>query len=137
MKSKEKVKLAAIRSILTAIKQKEVDDRVEVDEAAGIAIMSKIVKQRRESVKSYTEAGRADLADAEAAELEFIASYLPKQLTTEEVVAMIAAAVAQVGATSIKDMGKVMNVVRPQVAGKADAAEVGDLVKKALAGPGK
>jgi uncharacterized protein len=134
MKNKQKNRLTAIRSIQTAIKQKEVDERIEVDDDAAIAIMSKIVKQRRESIKSYSDAGRQDLADNEQEELDVINAYLPQPFSAEEVDAMINEAITRLAATTIKDMGKVMNDLRPKMAGKADIAQVGDLIKKKLGG---
>ncbi|KAJ1437740.1 Yqey-like protein-domain-containing protein, partial [Ochromonadaceae sp. CCMP2298] len=106
MKAKEKTRLGAIRAIQAAIKQKEVDDRVEVDDALALEIMSKLVKQRKESIKSYTDGGRQDLADTEQEECDVIAVYMPRQLSAEEVDGIIAATIVKVGATTVKDMGK-------------------------------
>lgn len=134
MKSKQKERLAAIRSIQAAVKQREVDERILLSDEAVVAVMSKLVKQRRESIKSYSDAGRMDLADAEELELGLISVYMPAQMSEDEVGALIDAAVARLGATTIKDMGKVMAEVRPLTAGKADAAMVGQLLKRKLSG---
>ena len=132
MRSKQKEKLAAIRAIQTAIKQKEVDDRVIVDEDSAILIMSKLVKQRKESIKSYLDGGRSDLADAESMECDVIQSYMPTQLSQEEVAAVINESIRLINATSIKDMGKVMADIRPKLSGKADLSQVGEIIKKLL-----
>jgi uncharacterized protein YqeY len=134
MKAKDKEKLAGIRAITTAIKQKEVDERIIVDDDATITIMTKLIKQRKESIKSYQDAGRDDLVDAEQKELNVIITYMPEQLSIEEVSKMIDDAIKEVGASSIKDMGKVMAILRPKLAGKADASEAGDVIKKKLSG---
>ena len=134
MKSKQKERLAAVRSIQAAIKQREVDDRVALTDDDIVALMTKLVKMRKESIKSYSDAGRQDLVASEEAELSFFADYLPKPMTEEEVKKVIEDVVTKLGATSIKDMGKVMAELRPIVAGKADAAEVGTLVKQRLGG---
>ena len=134
MKAKETARLAAIRLLLAAIKQKEVDERVELDDAAVSAVIEKLVKQRKDSVSQYEAAGRQDLADAEKAEIAVLSAYLPEKMSNEEIAAAVAAAVAQTGATGPADMGKLMAVLKPQLAGKADMAEVSKLVKAALAG---
>ena len=134
MKAKDKERLAGIRAITTAIKQKEVDERITVDDETAITIMTKLIKQRKESIKSYQDAGRDDLVDAEQKELNVIVTYMPEQLSIEEVSKMIDAAIAEVGASSVKDMGKVMAILRPKLAGKADASEAGDIIKKKLSG---
>ncbi len=134
MKAKEAAKLAAIRLLLAAIKQKEVDERVELDDAAVAAVIEKLVKQRKDSVTQYEAANRQDLADVEKAEIAILAAYLPEKMSSEEVAAAVAAAVAQTGAKGPADMGKLMAVLKPQLAGKADMAEVSKLVKAALAG---
>lgn len=132
MKNKQKERLSAIRSILTAIKQKEVDERVVVDDEMAIAIMSKLVKQRKESIKSYADAGRQDLVESEQAELDTINSYLPKPLSLEEVEAIIDSFIVSTEAKTIKDMGKVMNAIKPLLTGKADISDVGAIIKKKL-----
>ena len=134
MKSKQKERLAAVRSIQAAIKQREVDERVALTDDDIIALMTKLVKMRKESIKSYSDAGREDLVASEEAELSFFVDYLPKPMTEEEVKKVIEDVVTKLGATTVKDMGKVMAELRPMVAGKADAAEVGALVKQRLGG---
>ncbi len=134
MKAKEAARLATIRLLLAAIKQKEVDERVELDDAAVAAVIEKLVKQRKDSVTQYLAAARQDLADAEQAEIAILAAYLPEKMSTEETAAAVAAAVAETGASGPADMGKLMAVLKPRLAGKADMAEVSKLVKAALAG---
>lgn len=111
---------------------RELDNNADVNEATGIQILSKLAKQRRESIKSYSDANRLDLAATEQAELETIESYLPKQMSPDEVLKLIEDTIAALGATTIKDMGSVMNSVRPQLLGKADMSTVGDIIKKKL-----
>lgn len=132
MKAKEAARLATVRLLLAAIKQKEVDDRVELDDAAVSAVIEKLVKQRKDSVSQYEAAGRQDLADVEKAEIAVLSAYLPEKMSLDEIAAAVAAAVAQTGAQSAADMGKLMAVLKPQLAGKADMAEVSKLVKQAL-----
>ena len=134
MKARESARLGAIRLLLAAIKQKEVDERVELDDTAVAAVIEKLVKQRKDSVTQYEAAKRQDLADIEKAEIEILSAYLPEKMGSEEVAAAVAAAVAQTGAKGPADMGKLMAVLKPQLAGKADMAEVSKLVKAALAG---
>ena len=134
MKAKETARLAAIRLLLAAIKQKEVDERAELDDAAVNAVIEKLVKQRKDSVTQYEAAGRQDLADAEKAEITVLSAYLPEKMSSEETAAAVAAAVAETGAKGPADMGKLMGVLKPRLAGKADMAEVSKLVKAALAG---
>lgn len=134
MKAKEATRLATIRLLLAAIKQKEVDERVELDDAAVAAVIEKLVKQRKDSVAQYQAAARQDLADAEQAEIAILAAYLPEKMSIEETAAAVAAAVAETGASGPADMGKLMAVLKPRLAGKADMAEVSKLVKAALAG---
>jgi len=134
MKAKETAKLSAIRLLLAAIKQKEVDERVELDEAGVNAVIEKLVKQRKDSVTQYEAANRQDLADVEKAEIAILAAYLPEKMSAEETAAAVAAAVAETGAKGPADMGKLIAVLKPQLAGKADMAEVSKLVKAALAG---
>ena len=134
MKAKEAAKLSAIRLLTAAIKQKEVDERIELDDAAVAAVIEKLVKQRKDSVTQYEAANRQDLADIEKAEIEILSAYLPEKMSSEEVAAAVTAAVAQTGAKGPADMGKLMGVLKPQLAGKADMAEVSKLVKAALAG---
>ncbi len=134
MKAKEAAKLSAIRLLTAAIKQKEVDERIELDDAAVAAVIEKLVKQRKDSVTQYEAANRQDLADVEKAEIAILSAYLPEKMSSEEVAAAVAAAVAQTGAKGPADMGKLMGVLKPQLTGKADMAEVSKLVKAALAG---
>ena len=134
MKAKESAKLAAIRLLLAAVKQKEVDERVELDDNAVIAVIEKLVKQRKDSVSQYEAAKRQDLADLEKAEIAILGAYLPEKMGSEEMAAAVAAAVAETGAKGPADMGKLMAVLKPKLAGKADMAEVSKLVKSALAG---
>ena len=132
MKARETARLSAIRLLLAAIKQKEVDERVELDDAGVVAVIEKLVKQRKDSVSQYAAAGRTDLADVEKAEIAVLSVYLPEKMGSEEVAAAVAAAVAATGAKGPADMGKLMAVLKPQLAGKADMAEVSKLVKAAL-----
>jgi len=134
MKAKEAGKLSAIRLLLAAVKQKEVDERVELDDTAVVAVIEKLTKQRKDSVTQYEAAGRQDLADVEKAEIAILAAYLPEKMSSEETAAAVAAAVTETGAKGPADMGKLMAVLKPQLAGKADMAEVSKLVKAALAG---
>ena len=134
MKAKESAKLGAIRLLLSAMKQKEVDERVELDDVAIVAIIDKLTKQRKDSVTQYEAAGRQELADAEKFEIAVLGAYLPEKMGADEMAAAVAAAVAQTGAKGPADMGKLMAVLKPQLAGKADMAEVSKLVKAALAG---
>jgi uncharacterized protein YqeY len=132
MKARESARLAAIRLLLSAMKQKEVDERVELDDAAVLAIIEKMLKQRKDSITQYEAAGRQDLADAEKFEVEVLSAYMPQALSAAEVEAIVAAAVAQSGATGPQDMGKVIALVKPQVAGRADMGEISKLVKAKL-----
>jgi uncharacterized protein YqeY len=134
MKAKEAARLAALRLLLAALKQKEVDERIELDDAAVVTVIEKLTKQRKDSVAQYTAANRADLAAAEQAEIEVFAGYLPEKMDAAALAAEVAAAVAATGAKGPADMGKLMGVLKPRLAGKADMAEVSKLVKAALAG---
>ena len=134
MKARESERLAAIRLLLAAIKQREVDERITLDDAAVVAVVDKLIKQRRDSVSQYEQAGREDLAAAERAEIDVLTPYLPAQMAAEEVAAAIKTAIAQTGATGPGDMGKVMGILKPQLAGKTDLAAVSQQVKAALAG---
>lgn len=134
MKARETERLAAIRLLLAAIKQREVDERITLDDAAVVAVVDKLIKQRRDSINQYEQAGRDDLAAAERAEIDVLSPYLPAQMTADEVAAAVKAAIAQTGAAGPADMGKVMGVLKPQLAGKTDLAAVSQLVKAALQG---
>jgi uncharacterized protein YqeY len=136
MRAGEKERLGTIRMLQAAIKQREVDERITLDDTQVIAVLEKMVKQRRESITQFTAGGRADLVAKEAAELEQLQAYLPAQLTDAELDALITAAIAQTGASSIKDMGKVMGVVKGQAAGRADMGAVGARIKAKLGAAG-
>lgn len=134
MRAKDSARLGAIRLLQAAIKQKEVDERVTLDDAAVAAIVDKLAKQRKDSIAAFTQAGRQDLADKETAELAVLQTYLPARLSAEEVAAAVKALVAEVGASGPADMGKVMGAAKARLAGKADMAAVSAAVKAALAG---
>ena len=133
MRAKEVTRLGAIRLLLAAIKQREVDERVVVDNAGVVAIVEKLIKQRKDSISQFATAGRDDLVAIEAAEMEILQVYLPAQLTDAEVETAVAAAVAATGASGPQDMGKVIGALKSQLAGKADMSKVSTLVKAALA----
>ena len=132
MKARETERLGAIRLILAAMKQKEVDERIELDDAAILAILDKMVKQRRDSISQFEAANRDDLAAIEKAELAIIQHYLPQALTEAEMSAMVKAALSEVGASGPQDMAKVMAKLKPEMAGRADMGKVSGLVKAAL-----
>ncbi len=134
MKSGDKERLATIRLVNAAIKQREVDERITLDDAAVVAVLEKMLKQRRDSVSQYEGAGREDLAAVERAEIAVIEAYLPEKMGEAEILAAIQAAVAQTGAAGPADMGKLMGALKPALAGKADMGLVSALVKQALAG---
>ncbi|WP_310628335.1 GatB/YqeY domain-containing protein [Limnohabitans sp.] len=134
MRAKDSVRLGTIRLLQAAMKQKEVDERVELDDAMVIAIVDKLIKQRKDSVAAYLSAQRQDLADIESAEMKVLEVYLPQRLSAEEITAAVKAIVAEVGATGAGDMGKVMGAVKAQLSGKADMGLVSAAVKAALAG---
>ncbi|MEL1263257.1 GatB/YqeY domain-containing protein [Pseudoxanthomonas putridarboris] len=134
MKAGEKDRLAVIRLINAAIKQREVDERIELDDAAVLAVLEKMVKQRKDSVNQYEAAKREDLAAIERAEIVVIGQYLPARLGEAEILAAIEAAIAETGATGPSDMGKLMGVLKPRLAGQADMGQVSALVKKKFAG---
>ncbi|MBV8259904.1 MAG: GatB/YqeY domain-containing protein [Paraburkholderia sp.] len=132
MRARESERLATIRLLLAAIKQREVDDRVTLDDAGITAVIDKMIKQRKDSITQFEAAGRADLVEKEAAELTVLTGYMPAQLSDAEIAAEVEAAVAQVGAAGPQDMGKVMGVLKPRLAGRADMTAVSGLVKAAL-----
>lgn len=132
MRAKDQVSLSTIRLINAAIKQFEVDERTEADDAKVISILTKMVKQRKDSVKIYTEAGRQDLADKENAEIEILNRYLPQMMSAEEIKTVVEAVIAETGASGMADMGKVMGVLKTRLAGKADMGEVNKVLKAAL-----
>jgi len=134
MRSGEKERLAAIRSITAAIKQREVDERISLDDAQVLSVIEKLVKQRRESITQFEAGGRADLVAKEKAELDLLATYLPAQLGDAELDALITQAIAATGAASVKDMGKVVANLKAAAAGRADMGRVSALVKARLSG---
>jgi len=134
MRAKDSVKLGAIRLITAAIKQKEVDERIEVDDVQTQAIIEKMIKQRKDSITQFEAGGRQDLADIEKTELAILSAYMPAALSDAEVAVEVAAAVAASGAAGPQDMGKVMGILKPKLAGRADMTAVSSQVKKALAG---
>ena len=134
MRAKETARLGTIRLLLAAIKQKEVDERAELDDAAIGSIVEKLIKQRKDSISQFQAAGRADLVEAEQGELAVLQAYLPEQLSAAEVDAAVAAAIAESGAAGPKDMGKVMGLLKPRLAGRADMGQVSALIKARLAG---
>jgi uncharacterized protein YqeY len=134
MRAKDAARLSAIRLILAAIKQKEVDERVELSDADVLAVLEKMIKQRRESIAQFEKAARSDLAEAEKFELGVLSGYLPQQLGEAQIEQEVAAAVAESGASGIKDMGKVMALLKARLAGKADMGKVSALVKARLSG---
>lgn len=132
MRAKDSAALSTIRLVNAAIKQFEVDERSEADDAKVSAILTKMVKQRKDSATIYAEAGRQDLADKETAEIEILNRYLPQMLSAAEIEAEVAAAIAETGATGMADMGKVMGALKNKLAGKADMGEVNKILKAAL-----
>jgi len=133
MRAKETLRLGTIRLLLAAIKQREIDERIELDDAAVSGIIEKLIKQRRDSISQFQTAGRQDLVDAEQAELAILQAYLPEPLSPAEVDAAVTAAVAESGASSVKDMGKVMGLLKTRLAGRADMGQVSALIKAKLA----
>ena len=134
MRAKDAQRLSALRLLAAAIKQKEVDERTELGDAEVVAVIERMIKQRRESIAQFEKAGRAELAAGEAFELELLSRYLPQQMSDAEIDQAIAAALADTGATGIKDMGKVMALLKGRLAGRADMAKVSALVKARLSG---
>ena len=132
MRAKDTARLGAIRLLLAAMKQREVDERVELSDADVVAIIEKMNKQRRDSISQYEAAGRSDLADVEKAEMAVLATYMPKQLSDTEVAEVVQAAITATGAAGPQDMGKVMGVVKPKLAGLADMGKVSALIKAQL-----
>jgi uncharacterized protein YqeY len=134
MRAKDVERLGTIRLLLAAIKQKEVDDRVMQDDVAVVAIVDKLIKQRKDSIEAFQKAARTDLADKEAAEMKILQAYLPARMSADEVSAAVKTIVTELGATGPGDMGKVMAAVKAQLTGKADMGQVSAAVKAALAG---
>ena len=133
MRAKETERLGTIRLLLAAIKQREVDDRITLDDAGITGVIDKMIKQRKDSISQFEAAGRTDLADKEKAELAVLAAYMPEQLSADAIAAEVQAAIAATGAAGPQDMGKVMGVLKPKLAGKADMTAVSAQVKAALA----
>lgn len=134
MRAKETARLSTVRLLLSAMKQKEVDERVELSDADILSIIEKMVKQRRESIAQFEKAGRTDLAGAEKAEIGVLSAYLPQQMTEAEVAEAVAAAIGESGAAGVKDMGKVMALLKSRLAGRTDMGKLSGLVKAKLAG---
>jgi uncharacterized protein YqeY len=134
MRAKESERLATIRLVLAEIKRKEVDERIELDDAQVTAVVEKMIKQRKDSITQFEAGGRQDLADIEKKELTVLSTYMPAGLSDEEVAAEVQAAIAASGAAGPQDMGKVMGILKPKLAGRADMTAVSAQVKKALAG---
>ena len=132
MRAKETARLNTIRLLLAAIKQREVDERVVVDDAGVVAIVEKLIKQRKDSIEQFQKAGRTDLVTIEVLEQTILQGYMPAQLSTEEVTAIVKATIAQLNASSPQEMGKVIGALKPQLAGKADMGAVSAMVKAAL-----
>jgi uncharacterized protein YqeY len=132
MKNGDKSRLLVIRTMLAAIKQIEVDERIELDDDRIVGVLDKMLKQRRESISQFTSAGRADLIAIEEAELVIIKEFLPEAFSEKEIAALIELAISNTGATSIKDMGKVMGILKPQLQGRADVGKVSQLIKHKL-----
>jgi uncharacterized protein YqeY len=134
MRAKDTARLSAVRLLLAAMKQKEIDERIELADADVLGIIEKMVKQRRESIAQFEKAARQDLAEAEKFEIGVLSAYLPQQMAEAEVAQAIAAAVAESGASGVKDMGKVMALLKPRLAGRADMGKVSGQVKAKLGG---
>lgn len=134
LRAGDKRRLGTLRLILAAIKQREVDERVSLDDAGVLQVLDKMVKQRKESLAIYTQAKRADLAGQEAFELEIVQSYLPAPLDAARIAALVGEAIQEVAAQSLRDVGRVMGVLKPRLQGRADLSEVSRLVKERLAG---
>jgi len=134
MRARDAARLSAVRLLLAAMKQKEVDERVELTDADVLGVIEKMLKQRRESIAQYEKAARADLAAQEQFEIGVLSAYLPQQLGEAELAQAVAAALAEAGAASVKDMGKVMALLKPRLAGRADMGKVSALVKAKLGG---
>ena len=132
MRAKESARLSTIRLLLAAIKQREVDERIELDDAAVLGVIEKMLKQRRESIVQFEKASRTDLADAEKAEVQVLSAYLPAQMGDAEIQKEIDSAISASGASGARDMGKVMAILKPKLAGKADMGKVSGLVKAKL-----
>ena len=134
MRAKETGRLAAVRLIIAEVKRKELDEQTQLDDTQVLAVIEKMIKQRKDSISQFEAGNRPDLADIEKAEMVILSAYMPAGLSDEEIAAEVAAAVAETGATGPQDMGKLMGVLKPKLAGRADMTVVSGLVKKALAG---
>ncbi len=134
MRAKESGRLAAVRLIIAEVKRKELDEQTQLDDTQVLAVIEKMIKQRKDSITQFEAGGRADLADVEKAEMAILSTYMPAGLSDEEIAAEVAAAVAATGASGPQDMGKLMGVLKPKLAGRADMTVVSGLVKKAVAG---
>lgn len=134
MRAKDKPRLGALRLAAAEFKRVEVDERIEIDDERALALLDKMVKQRRDSIRQYEEADRADLADVEKFEVSVISEFLPEALSEDELANIVADAITQSGAQGMQDMGKLMGVLKPQVQGRADMAQVSQMVKAKLAG---
>lgn len=134
MKAKDKARLGVLRLITAAIKQREVDEQITLNDEQVLAVLEKMVKQRKDSIAQYEKAGRDELAQQEAFEISIIQEYLPEQLTDDEIDALIAEAISSTGAESMKDMGKVMGILKPKLAGRADMGKVSQIIKQRLSG---
>ncbi|WP_462170982.1 GatB/YqeY domain-containing protein [Pseudoalteromonas xiamenensis] len=132
MKAKDKIRLGAIRSVLAAVKQREIDEQITIDDAVVTALIVKLVKQRRDSYTQFKDAGRDDLADKEASEIEALETFLPQPLTEAEVAALVESTIVELGASGMQDMGKVMGVIKSKAEGRADMAVVSALIKQKL-----
>jgi len=132
MKAREKRRLGIIRLILAAVKQREVDERIELDDTQVLAVLDKMVKQRRDSIEQYEKAGRTDLAEQEAFEIGVLKEYLPEAMSEEEISTLIKDAIANTGAESLKDMGKVMGAIKPKAQGRADMGAISAVVRQQL-----
>ena len=132
MRSHEKVRLVTLRMITAAIKQKEVDERIELNDSQVLAIIDKLIRQHKDSIEQYESAGRTDLVDKEKAELAIVRNYLPQQLSEDEVRKLVQAAIASTAAESMKDMGKVMGLLKPELQGRTDMTLVSNMVKSLL-----
>ena len=134
MRARDAARLSTIRLLLAAIKQREVDERIELDDAAVVGVIEKMIKQRRESIAQFEKGARKDLADAEKAEVQVLSAYLPAQMSDAEVEKLIDSVISETGASGAKDMGKVMAALKARLAGKADMGKVSGLVKAKLSG---
>ena len=132
MRAKEKDRLVALRMIMAAIKQKEVDERIQLDDTQVLTVLDKMAKQRRDSIEQYQKAGRNDLVKKENFDLDIVQAYLPTPLSDDKISGLIKNAINEAGATSMKDMGKVMSILKPQVQGRTDMGKLSDLVKQQL-----